>query len=203
MSLFYRLSYWIGIKPWEEMASLPIAAQISSLLDREQRERQPPYGAALDLGCGSGIWSVDLAARGWEVTGVEIVPKALNEAHRRARDAGVEVQLVEGDMTALRSAGVGSGFRFVVDLGAIHGLTDAQRAAVSQELGAVTAADATMLLLAWLPGRRGPLPRGMSHEKVRAVFPEWTVVNEELADVTDAPWFIRKAEPRFYRLRRQ
>ena len=91
MSLFYKFAYWGGFKPWEHMTLLPIADQISSLFDREERERQPPYGPVLDLGCGSGIWSVKLAARGWEVTGVDIVPKALRIARKRAREASVEV----------------------------------------------------------------------------------------------------------------
>jgi len=91
MSLFYKIAYWIGLKPWEDMARLPIADQISTLFDREERERQPPYGSVLDIGCGSGIWSVKLAARGWEVTGIDLVPKALRLARERARQAGVSI----------------------------------------------------------------------------------------------------------------
>jgi len=99
MSTFYKIAYMIGMTPWEEMSRLPIARQISSLLDREQQERQPPYGSALDLGCGSGNWSVELATRGWQVTGIDIVPKALCAARERTRDAGVVAQFVKGDMT--------------------------------------------------------------------------------------------------------
>jgi SAM-dependent methyltransferase len=203
MSLFYKAAYWIGLTPWEEMATLPIADQISSLFDREERERQPPYGRALDLGCGRGIWTVKLAARGWQVTGIEIVPKALRAARRRVQQAGVEAHLLQGDMTALRSSGVGSDFEFVLDLGAIHGLKDAQRRAVAREVDAVTAEGATMVLLAWTPGRRGPLPRGMSREEIEGVFPGWSLIAEDPADVTGAPGFIQKARPCFYRLRRE
>ncbi|MCC2643940.1 MAG: Methyltransferase type 11 [Nitrospira sp.] len=41
------------------------------MFDREERERQPPYGPALDLGCGTGMQAVELARRGWQVTAVE------------------------------------------------------------------------------------------------------------------------------------
>jgi SAM-dependent methyltransferase len=203
MALFYKVAYRIGLKPWEEMAVLPIAEQILSLFDREESGRRPPYGSALDLGCGSGIWSVRLAQRGWQVTGIDIVAKALSTARKRISEAGAEVKLVQGDLTALRSAGVGAGFRFVLDLGAIHGLTDAQREAAGREVSAVTDAGATMILLAWVPGHRGPLPRGMSREDVRNAFPEWKIIAEDAADVTGAPGFVKKAKPHFYRLCRE
>jgi 2-polyprenyl-3-methyl-5-hydroxy-6-metoxy-1,4-benzoquinol methylase len=71
MSLAYRILYAVGFTPWEQMARAPISEQISRLFAREEEERGPPYGEALDLGCGSGIWAVELARRGWDVTGVD------------------------------------------------------------------------------------------------------------------------------------
>jgi SAM-dependent methyltransferase len=201
MSLFYKITHWAGFKPWEKMAALPIAGQISTLFEREENERQPPYGAALDLGCGSGIWSVKLAERGWDVTGVDIVSNALQLAHKRALNAGVKVNFIHGDITALRDYGVGHGFRFVLDFGAIHGLTPAQREAVGREVSAVAAAKATMLILAWAPGRRGPLPHGLSRQDIQAVFPAWTIIDEEAANMSGAPGFVKRTTPRFYRLR--
>lgn len=56
---------------------------ISGLFDREESGRQAPYGSALDLGCGTGMQAVELARRGWQVTGVEIVPKALRAVRMR------------------------------------------------------------------------------------------------------------------------
>jgi methylase of polypeptide subunit release factors len=78
-----------------EAAAIREADRISELFDREESERQPPYGRALDLGCSTGMQSVALARRGWQVTGIEIAPRALRAARERARQAGVEVRLVE------------------------------------------------------------------------------------------------------------
>ena len=111
---------------------------------REENGQRPPYGSALDLGTGSGVWGVQLARRGWQVTGVDTVSRALRRARERAEEAGVDVRLVQGDVTALRQADVGSNFRLAVDTGTFHGLTDSQREAMGRELSAVCADDATV-----------------------------------------------------------
>jgi SAM-dependent methyltransferase len=79
--------------------------QIAAMFDREESERQPPYGSALDLGCGTG--RLDLARRGWQVTGVDVVPKAVSFARERAREAHVDVRFVEADVANLPVVDVG------------------------------------------------------------------------------------------------
>jgi SAM-dependent methyltransferase len=173
MSLAYRLLYRVGFTPWEQLEALPtLTATVSALLAREEEGHGPPYGPALDLGCGSGIWAVRLAERGWQVTGVDFVPKALRRARERARRAGVDLRLVEGDVTKLRATAVGSGFPFLLDFGVFHDeLTDGQRAAMGREVSAVAASGATLLMVAWARRRRGPLPRGASLGDVAAAYP--------------------------------
>jgi Methyltransferase domain len=127
----YRLAYAIGFHPWEELAEHPpFAGKLLELVAREEAGREPPYGPALDLGTGSAVWGVQLAKRGWRVTGVDIVEKALRRARARVQEAGVEMRLVRGDVTALRRADIGSDFRLVLDTGTFHGLSDAQCAAM-------------------------------------------------------------------------
>lgn len=204
MSFYYKVLYQFGITPWEEDPTHGMAAeQISALFDREERHRQPPYGTALDLGCGSGIWSVHLAERGWQVTGVDIVPKAIRKARERAQKAGVDAQFIEGDVTALRAAGVDTGFRFVLDFECFNHLNAAQRSAVGREVSAVAAPGATMLILVWEPGRRGPLPTGASRADVEMAFPEWKITEEEAyAARSTLPWWLKNTDLRFYRLSR-
>jgi len=202
MSLWYKVLYEIGLTPWEvDPSSGPAAEQIAALFDREEDGSDPPYGQALDLGCGSGIWSVRLAERGWQVTGVDVVPKAILKARDRARASGVDVRFVQGDIAALRAAGVESGFRFVLDFECFNHLDSTQRVAVGREVSAVAAHNATMLMLVWEPGRRGPLPSGASRGEIEAVFPEWEVVDEQSYTATSTlPWWLKKAGLRFYRL---
>ena len=202
MSLFYKFQYLVGLTPWERMPSLPIGEQAIALLDQEESSREPPYGRALDLGCGTGFWSVRLAQRGWDVTGVDIVPKAVRTARKRARAAGIDSHFVEGSITALTALGIGSGFRLILDFGAVHGLAPEQVRAVGREVTAVAAEDATLLMYAFSPGRRGPLPRGIDREEIERAYGGWTITDEEPFDLTGAPGFVQKARPRFYRLRR-
>ena len=113
------------------------------------------------------------------------------------------MRLVRGDVTALRQADVGSGFRLVLDTGTFHGLGDAQREAMGREVTAIAAPDATVLLDCFSPlaqgaaatwrqsrRRRGGLPRmGSGRHRGRGPQPD-----------TLARLF--KFDERFYRLRR-
>lgn len=200
---FYKFAYRVGFTPWEQAAQQgPVAQQVSAWFDREERDREPPYGKALDLGCGTGRDSVGLASRGWLVTGIDMIPKAIDAARTRAERAGVEVEFLRGDVTALNAAGVGTGFRLVLDGGTIHGFNDEQRQVVADEVSAVAGPDATLLIFAFAPGRRGPTPRGMSREDIESAFSGWTVTDEERVDVS-LPGFLKAPDPRWYRLRRR
>jgi len=205
MSFAYRILYAIGFTPWEQMAEPQIAGQIADLVARGEEGRDPPYGRALDLGCGSGIWAVSLAQRGWQVTGVDFVPKALRRARERAEQAAVEVEFVEGDVTKLAAAGVGSGFQLLLDFGCFHDeLSDEQRKEEGREATAAAVPGATLLLMSWKPGRRGPLPRGASHDDIQAAFPGWSLIEDVAMDLpSGAPGYVKRAEPRFFQLRRE
>lgn len=52
---------------------------------------------ALDAGCGTGFLSLELAARGYRVTGVDFAPAMLVAARRKAAAAGLAVRFEEGD----------------------------------------------------------------------------------------------------------
>jgi SAM-dependent methyltransferase len=199
----WKLAYAIGFHPWED-TDPPFASKLSELFDREESGRESPYGRALDLGTGSGIWGIQLAKRGWQVTGLDIVDRALRRARDRMQKAGVEMRLVHGDVTALRAAGIGSGFRLVLDTGTFHDLNSAQRAAMGQEVSAVAASDATVLLLVW-PKRRRPLIRGADRDEVEAAFPGWRVTDVEPSHfrLPNLLELVLKPDEHWYRLRRK
>jgi SAM-dependent methyltransferase len=201
----YQLAYRIGFHPWEDAETeVGFGEKIAELFADEESGREAPYGKALDLGTGSGIWGLELARRGWQVTGVDLVEKALGRARERVQEADVEMRLVHGDVTTLRESGVGSGYRLLLDTGTFHGLGDGDREAMGREISAVAAPDATVLLIAW-PRRRRPLIRGVSRAEIESAFPEWTVADAGAShfEVPKVLELILRPEERWYRLRRR
>lgn len=197
----YALAYALGFHPWEDAEEIPaFTRRIAELWGREEAGRHAPFGRALDIGTGSGIWAVQLAARGWQVTGVDIVAKALRRARDRAGADAVRLDLVRGDVTKLSEADIGTDFRLVLDTGTFHGLDPGGRVAMGVEVDAIAAADATVLVLAWNPRRRGPLPRGASLADIETAFPGWEVFDEGPTGYPP-PKPLRAVET-WYRLRR-
>jgi SAM-dependent methyltransferase len=55
-------------------------------------------GTVLDLACGPGRHAIELAKRGYKVTGVDRSPFLISKARERARAADIEVEWVQQDM---------------------------------------------------------------------------------------------------------
>lgn len=87
---------------------------------------------ALDLGCGPGRNALQLAARGYEVDGVDLSPAAVAWAEERARDRSVEgevpsVRFYCGDVFALAGAELPGPYDLVYDSGCFHHLPPHRR----------------------------------------------------------------------------
>ena len=64
----------------------------------------PPGSHVLDIGCGTGRHAIELAKRGYQVTGVDISSGMLAEAEKAAKEAGTRVTLVHADATKFTSS---------------------------------------------------------------------------------------------------
>jgi SAM-dependent methyltransferase len=62
----------------------------------------PEGGRVLDLCCGPGRHSLELARRGFRVTGVDRTPQYLDEARSRADIEGLDIEFVREDMRHFR-----------------------------------------------------------------------------------------------------
>jgi len=76
------------------------------------RAKGPNPVEALDVGCGTGILSLELASRGHRVTGIDFAPAMLVLAKEKAAAAGAAIRFEEGDAENLPFA-AGS-FDFVI-----------------------------------------------------------------------------------------
>lgn len=199
MGVGYALAYAIGATPWERAGDAG-SRQLHRLVEKEEAARGGP-ARALDLGCGSGAHAVALGERGWQVTGVDQVGKALARARKRADRHGVRITFVQGDVTALDAAAVGTGYEVFLDVGCFHGLKPAEQAAMGRLVDAVAAPDATLLMLAFQPGAAPrPLPRGADVASIERAFAGWRVVETEPAVSDGMPAPLRRAAPAWYRM---
>ena len=55
-------------------------------------------GSVLEIGCGTGIVSINLAKRGNQVTAVDINPKAIEATKINSKKNNVELEIIEGNM---------------------------------------------------------------------------------------------------------
>lgn len=201
----YELAYRVGFHPWEDAVEHPpFVETFAMLLAQEEQDRERPFGTALDLGTGSAVWAVELARRGWQVTGIDRIERALSRGRARVRGAGVDVRLVHGDVTRLGDADVGSSYDLLLDTGTFHDLSEAERIAMGKEVTAVAAPEATLLLLVW-PRRRRPLIRGADRDDVQDAFPDWAIT-DVVPSHFELPAILRpilRPDEHWYRLRRR
>lgn len=66
-----------------------------------QKHCQQP-GRLIDLGCGTGRLAVEMAQRGFWVVGVDLSEEMLRRAQARARQANVNIELVQANLVDLR-----------------------------------------------------------------------------------------------------
>lgn len=80
---------------------------------------------AIDLGCGAAGNVIYLAQHGFDVTGVDFIPAAIELGRGKAREAGVEANFVVDDLTNLQH--VNGAFDLLVDCGTLDDLRPSRR----------------------------------------------------------------------------
>lgn len=172
---------------WQD---LPWAHDEPTLFLAEICQRRKP-GRALDIGCGAGTDSVYLAKRGWDVTSLDFMPKALEYTQSRAKEAGVSVRPVEADITEWV---VPEPFDLVLDRGLLHNMDPVRYPAYRERVLNAIAEDGDFVLLHWHPrypgqpgGRMGPL-RASREDLLKFFAPdlqERFFAREEFEDLPD------------------
>jgi SAM-dependent methyltransferase len=80
-------------------------AQAEELLHTSPLLSFPAGARVLDLCCGPGVFTVPLADRGCDVTGVDLSPAMLDRARKRSAGTGAQVQYVQADAREYEAPG--------------------------------------------------------------------------------------------------
>jgi len=117
MKWFYQLLYRYFRAPWD-------VGPRRELVDLVESGRIKP-GRAIDLGSGTASNVIFLAQRGFDVTGVDFAPAAIDKGRRMADEAGVKAAFIVDDLTHLQH--VSGTFDLLVDYGTLDDLRPPQR----------------------------------------------------------------------------
>lgn len=154
---FHEL-YAAGQTPWDTGRPSPELLRVveAGLL---------PGRTMLEMGCGTGTNSLELARRGYAVTAVDLTELAIERARERSRQLGVAVDFRSGDLVRTQ---LGGPFDCLFDLGLYHGLRRIDLAGFRRVLRSVSRPGTRWLCLAG--NAREPLPDGpptVSEEEFR------------------------------------
>jgi SAM-dependent methyltransferase len=194
----YRIMYRLGITPWVHgEPPEPLAALVGG-------PRSLPPGDMLDIGCGTGQDAIYAARHNWNVIGLDVVPRALEQARSNARAAGAAVRFLCCDIAQAGPGEVGGNYTLLLDGGCLHGLAPAQLRHATATITDAAKPGAVLLMFAFAPGRRGPAPRGIDPAEVPALFPQWDLEFSRPATEIELRGPLRgNASPSWYQLVRR
>jgi 2-polyprenyl-3-methyl-5-hydroxy-6-metoxy-1,4-benzoquinol methylase len=184
--LMFQWRYFRGQTPWDTNITPPEVMEFIS---------KTPPGRALDLGCGTGTNAVTLALKGWQVTGVDFVGKAIRAARRKSEKSGLAIDFHEADVSDLSM--LTGPYDYALDIGCLFTLTEENRGRCARHLARLVKPDGMFMLYAWLPRPWQGKTWGISPEDLDTLMqPAFSisrsVIGEENSFPTGWYWFERK-----------
>jgi SAM-dependent methyltransferase len=167
--------------PWDIGAPQPAFIRLA--------DRGLLAGRVLDAGCGTGEHALLAAARGADAVGVDLSPRAIEQARRKAVERGLSARFEVAD--ALTVGQLGRVFDTVIDSGLFHVLDDGQRGRYVASLASVLRPGGACFLMCFSerePGDWGP--RRISEDELGTAFADgWTVTGIAADTFTINPMF--------------
>ncbi|MBL8046182.1 MAG: class I SAM-dependent methyltransferase [Anaerolineales bacterium] len=189
--MFRRLFFeWLYLfrPPWD--SGIPAPELVRVVAER-------PAGTALDLGCGTGTQTRYLAEHGWQVTGIDFVPRAVEQAQRKNRAFASQVTLLTGDVTKLEQLPLPGPYDLALDMGCFHSLSDAGRERYIAGLSYWLKPGGLFMLYAFQPApnqppqpQRAGQPAHLPKEKVVELFANsFTLTHYEQGTGRPSAWY--------------
>ena len=135
-------------------------------------ERQLLTGRLLDSGCGTGEHSLLAAAHGAAVTGVDISPRAIEQARAKAARRGIEVEFSVASMLEAVPF-EDRAFDTVLDSGVFHSFAGGEQRAYVANLTRLTKPGGILHLICFSehqPGEGEWGPRRITQQEIREAF---------------------------------
>ena len=180
----YEVFYLRGNPPWDTGITPPEVKQLV------ETEHLPP-GRALDIGCGTGTNVVYLAQHGFDVTGIDLVPRAIAKGREKARKVDVKVDLRVADV--LQPIDFAAPFDFVLDIGCFHNFANIERARYADNLARWTHPGSIYLVYAFFPRTLAGRNFGLTPSEMRRTFePRFRLVNSSVDENNpeqDSAWY--------------
>ena len=134
---------WAEIHGGEGFEHFASRAFLERTLPRLRFSSSPP--TALEIGCGTGPGACFLAAHGYHVDAIDLIPAAIEIARQQARLRGLQIHYAVQDVTVLPHDG--PQYDLIVDSYCLQGIvTDADRQAVYAAVRARLKPDGTYLV---------------------------------------------------------
>ena len=167
-NLFRRLlfQYWyFGQPKWDTGISPP------ELLDFIEKHKP---ARAIDIGCGTGTNVITLAKAGWQVTGVDFAPRAIQLAKQKLESTKTQAELYVSDATRLK--GIVGPYELALDIGCFHSIPKAGKADYLQQLQRILAPNGFWLIYGFCTSDALPAATGLDEADISLISSQLTPV---------------------------
>ena len=153
-----------GMPPWDTGRPQPAFEALV-----KAGELRP--GRVLDVGCGTGENALLLAKNGCRVTGIDLVPRAIDMALSKAADRHLDADFIVGNVLELDRYFDAGTFDTAIDSGLFHVMSDEERPAYARQVHRVLCRGGRYFMLCYsdkVPGTDGP--RRVSKREIETTF---------------------------------
>jgi ubiquinone/menaquinone biosynthesis C-methylase UbiE len=157
--------YWyFGQPKWDTGISPP---ELLDFIDKNKPAR------AIDIGCGTGTNVITLANAGWQVTGVDFAPRAMQLAKQKLKSSRAQADFHISDATSL--SGIVGPYEFALDIGCFHSIQKDGKAKYLKQLDRILGPNGFWLMYGFLKPDSNHAGTGLTLEDLSLISSQLTL----------------------------